>query len=66
MKLAMLMVSQTSDALLLLDEPDNHLDIESKQRLASALRDYLGAFILVSHDQEFVAQIRTDTHITMS
>jgi ATPase subunit of ABC transporter with duplicated ATPase domains len=56
MKLAMLIVShQTSQPLLLLDEPDNHLDLDSKQILASALRDYVGPFILISHDQDFVA-----------
>ncbi len=57
MKLAMLMVSHMPDsALLLLDEPDNHLDLESKQLLASALSDYKGAFILVSHDMDFVTE----------
>ncbi|MEZ9196352.1 ATP-binding cassette domain-containing protein, partial [Vibrio sp. 10N.247.311.18] len=58
MKLAMLIVSHKQDApLLLLDEPDNHLDIDSKQILASALREYQGAFILVSHDSDFVEEI---------
>ncbi|WP_412501082.1 ATP-binding cassette domain-containing protein [Shewanella chilikensis] len=57
MKLAMLYVShQRGNPLLLLDEPDNHLDIESKALLAAALAAYPGAFILVSHDEEFVAQ----------
>ncbi|MCM5506917.1 ATP-binding cassette domain-containing protein [Vibrio sp. SCSIO 43169] len=55
MKLAVLMVShQSCSPLLLLDEPDNHLDIDSKQRLAKALSTYPGPFILVSHDQDFV------------
>ncbi|MEZ8882195.1 ATP-binding cassette domain-containing protein [Vibrio sp. 10N.222.54.F6] len=58
MKLAMLIVSHKQDSpLLLLDEPDNHLDIDSKQILASALRDYQGAFILVSHDADFVEEV---------
>ncbi|WP_210473523.1 ABC-F family ATP-binding cassette domain-containing protein [Vibrio crassostreae] len=58
MKLAMLIVSHKQDSpLLLLDEPDNHLDIDSKQILASALRDYQGAFILVSHDTDFVEEV---------
>ncbi|MFY8351297.1 ATP-binding cassette domain-containing protein [Pseudoalteromonas sp. SSM20] len=55
MKLAMLCVSYAKEnALLLLDEPDNHLDIESKAQLAKALSAYQGAFILVSHDNYFV------------
>ncbi|OEF25728.1 ATP-binding cassette domain-containing protein [Vibrio rumoiensis] len=38
----------------LMDEPDNHLDLSSKALLANALYHYQGAFILVSHDEEFV------------
>ncbi|TCS38770.1 ATP-binding cassette domain-containing protein [Reinekea marinisedimentorum] len=57
MKLAMLLVSHMADSpLLLLDEPDNHLDIESKMVLATALKAYRGAFLLVSHDEDFIAQ----------
>ena len=39
--------------LLLLDEPENHLDIESRDLLAGAIRQYQGAVILVSHDPAF-------------
>lgn len=54
MKLAMLIVShQPTQPLLLLDEPDNHLDLDSKMMLAVALQSYKGGFILVSHDQDF-------------
>jgi len=58
MKVAMLVVShQRGDTLLLLDEPDNHLDIESKQMLALALSDYRGSMVLISHDEGFVAEV---------
>ncbi|MDG3084866.1 ATP-binding cassette domain-containing protein [Vibrio hannami] len=57
MKLSMLIVSnQPEQPLLLLDEPDNHLDIDSKCLLASTLNQYKGAFILVSHDEDFVEE----------
>ncbi|MEZ8824552.1 ATP-binding cassette domain-containing protein [Vibrio amylolyticus] len=57
MKLSMLVVShQEKQPLLLLDEPDNHLDLESKNILAEGLRQYKGPFVLVSHDVDFVKE----------
>ncbi|WP_417586081.1 ATP-binding cassette domain-containing protein [Nitrincola sp.] len=54
MKLALLMVShQPNTPLLLLDEADNHLDIESQARLADALNTYPGTLVLVTHDEVF-------------
>ncbi len=40
--------------LLLLDEPTNHLDLPSVAWFAAYLRRYQRAFILVSHDREFL------------
>ncbi|HEY8375013.1 MAG TPA: ABC-F family ATP-binding cassette domain-containing protein [Nannocystis sp.] len=40
--------------LLLLDEPTNHLDMPSVAWLASYLKRYRRAFVLVSHDREFL------------
>ncbi len=37
--------------LLLLDEPDNHLDLASKQRLERLLASYPGGVVIVSHDR---------------
>ncbi len=67
MKLAMLIVShQPNQPLLLLDEPDNHLDLESKELLAQALQSYQGGFMLVSHDQDFVSESGVVRQIELS
>lgn len=39
---------------LLLDEPTTHLDLEGREKLQQAVRDYNGTVVLVSHDVEFV------------
>ena len=40
--------------VLVMDEPTNHLDIQSKNVLKSALQDFEGTLLLVSHDREFL------------
>ena len=43
--------------LLLMDEPTTHLDIPSIDALVSALRNYEGTFIFISHDVYFIRQL---------
>ncbi len=46
--------------LLLLDEPDNHLDLEAKRRLERVLHAYHGAVIIVSHDRYLLDEIASE------
>lgn len=43
--------------VLLMDEPTNHMDMESIESLNQALVDYPGTVIFVSHDREFVSSL---------
>jgi ATP-binding cassette subfamily F protein 3 len=45
---------------LLLDEPTTHLDLEGRETLQKAVRDYNGTVVLVSHDVEFVRGTATN------
>ena len=45
--------------VLLMDEPTNHMDMESIESLNTALLEYKGTVIFVSHDREFVSSLAT-------
>ena len=43
--------------LLLLDEPDNHLDLRGKRYLESFINNYKGAIVIVSHDRYLLDEV---------
>ncbi|REK26807.1 MAG: ABC transporter ATP-binding protein [Planctomycetota bacterium] len=43
--------------VLVLDEPGNHLDVETVDALAEAIQAYEGTIILTSHDRHFVRRV---------
>jgi ATPase subunit of ABC transporter with duplicated ATPase domains len=45
--------------VLVMDEPTNHMDMESIESLNLALENYPGTLIFVSHDREFVSSLAT-------
>jgi ATPase subunit of ABC transporter with duplicated ATPase domains len=55
--LACVLCAEPAPQLLLLDEPTNNLDLVSAGQLESALGSYRGAFVVVGHDEPFLARI---------
>lgn len=55
--LAKLMVQ--SPQLLLLDEPDNHLDIPAKRNLEKMINAYRGCVVIISHDRYLLDEVAT-------
>jgi ATP-binding cassette, subfamily F, member 3 len=43
--------------VLILDEPTTHLDYESVEMLETALKDYSGTLVLVSHDRYLLERL---------
>jgi ATP-binding cassette subfamily F protein 3 len=55
--LAGLLLSQYN--ILILDEPGNHLDVDTVEALAQALIDYQGTVIFTTHDRHFMKRVST-------
>lgn len=48
--------------LLLLDEPSNHLDVQTIKALSEGIQDFTGSTIVISHDRSFLEEFNP-THI---
>lgn len=64
-KLALAQLVAGRKNLILLDEPTNNLDPPSRTAIAKALSSWQGSMILVSHDEEFVADLDPDRVLVM-
>ncbi|WP_461095194.1 ABC-F family ATP-binding cassette domain-containing protein [Spirosoma gilvum] len=64
--LCCLIVCNNAPDLLILDEPTNNLDIQSLDVLTSAVKDFAGSVVVISHDQYFIDAINIDSTIALS
>lgn len=56
-RLAFAMASVSNIDILVLDEPTNNLDIQTVEWITSALKDYTGTILAISHDKKFLENI---------
>lgn len=48
---------QKNTNLLIMDEPTNHIDITTKEVLESALKEFPGTILFISHDRYFINEL---------
>mmetsp|Transcript_41755 Transcript_41755/g.91060 ORF Transcript_41755/g.91060 Transcript_41755/m.91060 type:complete len:750 (-) Transcript_41755:192-2441(-) len=59
-RLSMALTMYRRPHFLIMDEPTNHLDMETVDALVSAIQDYRGGILIVSHDQYLISKICTE------
>ncbi|MDB5063497.1 MAG: transporter ATP-binding protein [Mucilaginibacter sp.] len=63
--LCSLTISNQAPDIIVLDEPTNNLDIQNIEILTTAINQYKGTLIVVSHDEYFLKQINVEHSIIM-
>lgn len=59
LRLKLFCIMQKDNNLLILDEPTNHIDINTKEVLEEALLNYTGTVLMISHDRYFINKVAT-------
>jgi ATP-binding cassette subfamily F protein 3 len=55
--IALIQLAMSGPSVLLLDEPDNHLDMAGKARLEKFIHQYEGAVVIISHDRYLLDEV---------
>lgn len=63
--LCSLALSNQAPDIIVLDEPTNNLDIQNIDILTTAINEYKGTLLVVSHDEYFLDQINVATTLTL-
>lgn len=64
--IACILASGNVPELLILDEPSNNLDLKSLEELTSAINQYNGALLIVSHDKQFLNELKIEKELIIS
>lgn len=60
MRISLAQIGAKMPKLLILDEITNNIDLETKEHVAQVLKNYPGATIIISHDENFLEEIGID------
>ena len=58
-RLSLCMMMEEEINFLILDEPTNHVDIDSREMIEQSLRNFDGTILFISHDRYFINQLAT-------
>lgn len=64
--LCSLTISNQAPDMIILDEPTNNLDIQNIEILTTAINEYQGALLVVSHDEHFLKDIHIEQAIELT
>ncbi len=59
--LALVQLAVAAPDILLLDEPDNHLDVTGKRHLERFIQNYRSSVVIISHDRYLLDEVATQT-----
>jgi len=62
-RLSLAQIATKTPKLLILDEITNNLDLETKGHVLEVLKEYPGAMVVISHDEEFLDEIGVDDRV---
>jgi len=63
--LCSLTIRNQAPDVIILDEPTNNLDIQNIEILTTAINEYKGTLLVVSHDEYFLKQINVESSIDL-
>lgn len=64
-RLSLSLIAAKTPRLIILDEITNNLDLETKEHVTCVLKQYPGAMIIVSHEEDFLKNINIDHTYTI-
>lgn len=56
-RLSLAILTSKGSDIVVLDEPTNNIDLETKQVLIEAINNFTGVLIVISHDEDFISEI---------